>query len=202
MESTLLIEYLIALENGRPNFVNLKGKLLGEYKIVYHINNCYSIKSLSGIKFKNQLLFQKFSSKNQQMNLVLVDSFFPVILADLALEVLLNEKISFHQYIQTKKTMVVIDSRTDKDYFKYKFFMFIHHLLYSEIASEKVCKGETMTEVVYCLKGRVEKIDFYSYYEQCKLQLLLLKKLKLEIDLGRSTISKDSVSLCLKIFVE
>jgi len=56
------------------------------------------------------LLFQKFENKIQQMNLVLVDSYFPIILADLPLEVFINRVESFTEYIEANKSLSVFGS--------------------------------------------------------------------------------------------
>ncbi|CAN5520541.1 hypothetical protein BH11BAC1_BH11BAC1_00590 [soil metagenome] len=187
-----------------PNkFIRLKGKIFAEYKIVYHINDAYSINHLSKFNSKHQLLFQKFKNKIQQLNLMLVDSIFPNILADVVLDVFLNDISSFNQYTNCKKTIVVIDPTTDKDYFKYKFYSFFNLLLFAEIASNKVCKRTILKNRIYCLKNNITKeIKFYSVLQQNELQFLLLDKMKLEINLSSSSISKKEVILHLKIFVE
>lgn len=184
----------------QADFINLKNLVLAEYKINYHINDCFSITKLEKVSSKHQLLFQKFESKVQQSNLLFVDSIFPIILSDLALDVLLGKVTSFSEYIQAKRSPVEIGILANEEYLKYKFFQFVHSLLYSDVSSKKVCDGTPKTNKVFCIKNESGEIDFYTFYEQQVLQLLLLDKLKLEIDLSSSTISKHSVKLCLRIY--
>lgn len=191
---------LITQETTR-NIIKLKGKFFSEYKIIYHINDCFSVKKLSNFNSKHQLLFQKFENKVQQINLVLIDSFFPVILADVALEVFLNKVNSFNEYIEAKKPIIVFDANRDKDYFKHKFFTFIHLLLYSEIDSDKICKGDIQTDKIFCIRNDLSELQFYSIYEQSQLQLMLLDRMNLEINFKSSSISKEEVKLNLQIRV-
>ena len=181
------------------SFIKLKELTFGEYSIIYHINDCFSINQLSAIHSKHQLLFTKYSDKIQQMNLVLIDSLFPAILADVALEVFLNEVSTFKQYIQLKKTITVIDRVNDKNYLKHKFLSFIHHLLYSEISSNKVCIGEIQSDKIYCLKNSTGELQFYSIYEQNELQLMLLDNMNLVINRESSSITDEQIKLSLQI---
>ena len=118
-------------------FIHLKGKAFAEYKIIYHINDGYSIKELSRFTANYQLLFQKFSSKIQQMNLMYIDSIFPIHLADVARETLLKGVSSFREYSLLKKEFIVISARRDTDYFRIKFYDFILQLLFSNIDLEE-----------------------------------------------------------------
>ena len=191
------------MPNGKKiDFINLKGKVFAEYKIIYHINDCYSIKKLSQFSSKHQLLFQKFESKSQQGNLFLVDSIFPNILSDVALEVFLNNVSTFNEYTEAKKQIWVIHVRSDKDYLKYKFVTFIQYLLYTHIATKKTYNGRDQTERNYCLKNQSGEIEFYPVLVLHELRTMLLDKMKLQIDLKNSSIGKEKVKLCLKIFME
>ena len=189
---------LLRLETPKK-FTKLKGKVFAEYKIIYHINDCFSIKELSDFQMKHQLLFQKFESKVQQMNLLLVDSLFPAILADVAIDVFLNNVKSFNEYIDSKKMIKIFEYDRDKSFIKHKFFTFIHLLLYSDINSEMICNVDKQTDKIFCLKNDADAIQFYTIYEQSQLQLMLLDKMKLEINFKSSTISKDEVKLDFRI---
>lgn len=184
----------------KATFINLKNNTLAKYFFVYKINDLYSINEFPKFKNKHQLLFQKLVSINQHVNLTIVDSVFSNIIADLLLEVFLNNVSTFNQYISTKNKISFVDKENEFHYFKYKFFNFIHFLLYSEIASNMVYKGEIYTDRVYCIKNTLGEIEYFSIFEQAELQLKLLNDLKLEIDLDSSSINKQTVKLCLKIF--
>jgi hypothetical protein len=184
----------------QADFINLKNLVLAEYKINYHINDCFSITKLENVSSKHQLLFQKFENRVQQSNLLfMVDSIFPIILSDLALDVLLGKVTSFSEYIQAKRSPIEIGILANEEYLKYKFFQFVHSLLYSDVSSKKVCDETPKTNKVFCIKNESGEIDFYTFYEQQALQLLLLDKLMLEIDLSSSTVSKSNVKMNLLI---
>lgn len=185
----------------KPDFIHLKNKVFAEYNIIYHINDGYSIKDLTRFSFKDQLLFYKFSCKIQQMNLMLVDSIFPIHFSDLVLETFLNNLSSFSEYINLKKMFTVFDSKKDKDYFTYKFRSFIELLLYSNISSNEVCNGDIESERVYYFKNDSGEITYYSIFERKQLKDLLLDKLKLIINLKKSFFINDEVCLNFKIIM-
>ena len=133
----------------RSTFMNLRNKIFAKYFIKYRINDLYSINEITKFRSKHQLLFQKIENINQQVNLAIVDSVFANILADVLLEVFLNNISTFNQYISTKNKISLVDKKDELIYFKYKFFNFIHFLLYSEIALNKTFKGEISSDRVY-----------------------------------------------------
>jgi hypothetical protein len=181
------------------NFIHLEPKMLGEYDIIYHINDCYSIKRLTEIQSKNQLLFQKYSSEIQQMNLIFVDSIFPILLADVALETFLKRISLFREYINFKKEFCIGNFRNDSTYLNYKFKSYINYFLFTNISARKVCNGEIPTDVIYYSKNNLHEIIYYSIYERSKLMELLLDKIHLKINISKSTITKEKVSLNLQI---
>ncbi len=183
------------------NFIHLKSKVFAEYKIVYHINDGFSIKELNRFSLRHQLLFQKFSSKILQMNLMFIDSIFPIHLADVARATLLNGVSSFKEYSLLQKDFIVISSKRDEGYFRIKFYDFILQLLFSNIALEEPFRVESQRENIYYIKNESREIDYYTYYDQRKLQELLFEKIRLEINKANSSITKDEVTLCLKIFI-
>jgi len=187
---------------GKRNFILLKGKTFAVYRIIFHINDCYSLKELSGFNHKFQLLFEKFESKTLQLNLVYIDSIFSVILADLTLDVFLNKITSFEGYLQAKKSLLINDETFDKIYFRHKIIDFIRFLVYSDVSKNVPFNGNMEYDKIFCLKNNSGEIDYYTIYDRCKLYELLLEKMKLLIDLKSSTISENEVNLCLKIYLE
>lgn len=183
-------------------FEVLNGKIFAEYVIEYHINDCFSIKNLDGFYSKHQLLFQKYSSRIQQMNLVLIDSYFPLILADVALETFFKKVNTFREYVKSNRAVISIENVNDEDYLKYKFSNFIHQMLYTEISSKNVCKGELNTKKVFCLRNSFGELEFYSIFEYSKLEDLLFDKLKIEIDLLKSSIAGQHVKMNFIIKLE
>lgn len=176
-------------------FINLKNKTFAKYCIEYRINDLSN-----KFRSKHQFLFQNIVNTNQHVNLIFVDSAFANILADLTLEVFLNNITTFNQYIYTNNKINIVENKNENIYFKYKFYNFIHLLLYSEIALNKPFKGDIFSDRVYCSKNTTNEIEYYSFYDQTELQLKLLDDLQLEIDLGLSSITNKKVKLCLRIF--
>ncbi|MFM9838829.1 MAG: HpaII family restriction endonuclease [Cyclobacteriaceae bacterium] len=187
------------IEERKSTLITLKNRTFAEYSFVYRINDAYSINDLSKFHGKHQLLFQKLESKSQQLNLVFVDSVFANVLADVVLEVFLNEINSFNQYSISKSKIKLVDEKDESRYFKYKFFNFIHLLLYSDIATSNAFKGNEFSDRVYYFKNKFGELEYFSIYEQSKLQLKLLDELNLEIDFDSSSISDQMIKLCLKI---
>jgi hypothetical protein len=182
-----------------PNFIHLKDITFAEYNFVYRINDGYSVKHLSKFNDKHQLLFQKVSGKAKQMNLMIVDSIFPILLADVVLDTFLNNVSSFSQYSTSKNKIVINDTEFNREYLEYKFKYFIHYLLFSNIASDEACKGNIETDKIYYQKGQSRKLQYFSIFEQKELQDLMFQKLTLKINPDKSFITKDEASICLAL---
>lgn len=180
-----------------PEFINLNNRILAEYLFIYNNNDSTQITDLNLFNNKHQLAFKEIENRNQQLNLMFVDSVFPNILADLTVEVFLNKITSFNAYIQSNPDCVNFEH--DAQFYKYKFYNYMNLLLYSDIATNSVFNGELNTNKVWCLKNKQNPIEFYSIYEQSILQWKLLEELKLEIDLDASAVLAQEVKLALKI---
>jgi hypothetical protein len=128
-----------------------------------------------------------------------VDSIFTNILADVVLEVFIENANSFNDYINSKYKIKIVEEKQEERYFKYKFSDFINMLLYSDIASEQIYKGTEQTDRVYCVKNNLGELEYFSIYERVTLQLKLLQELVLEIDFNLSSISNQEVELCFRI---
>ncbi len=182
-----------------PTFIPLKNHRFAQYHFVYRINDAFTIHSLDEFQMKHQLLFQKIRNINQQLNLLFVDSCFANILSDLVLEVFLNGTNSFHDYIVSTNKIDTIYDRKDQLYFWHKFQQFIHLLLYSDFAGNKVWTGELFSERVFVLKNNAQELVYYSYLEHPKLQEKLMKEMKLEICRESSLLREHYITLCLNI---
>jgi len=191
----------IQQESKLSNFIHLKKYTFAEYNFVFHINNGFSIMRLSKFNGKHQLLFQKIDNKICQMNLMVVDSIFPLILADVVLETLLSNISSFYDYTKYKKRIVINDLELNRSYLEIKFKNFIYYLIYSNISSDNVFKRLNFADKIYYLKNEKNELQFYSIYEQKDFQDLLFKKIKLSINFDKSFIYKGKAILCFKIVV-
>ncbi|GBL35323.1 hypothetical protein EMGBS15_09180 [Filimonas sp.] len=182
-----------------PKYIHLKEILLAEYVFIFQINKGYHVKDISQCNRKHQLLFQKIENKQQELNLMSIDSIFSIILAEVTQEVLLGKVSSFYQFTSLKNTIDDIDLIIQPDFLKFKFHDFIHHLLYRDIAKKKLYKGNIDCNKMYYLKNENDEIVYYSIYEQRSLQEMLYQKLELDIDIAKSCIKKDKAHICLRI---
>ncbi len=187
------------LGNNQQNFVHLKGLIFAEYNFIYHINDGYFVTDLSKFRNKTQLLFQKISNKIMQLNLMIVDSIFPILLADVVLDTFLKGVSSFHQYTISKNKIIINDTEFDSEYLKYKFLYFIHHLLFSDIASNKIYKGEIDPSKIYYHRNDKNEIQYFSIFEQNQLQDLMFQKMNLEIVSNKSFITNGEANICFRI---
>lgn len=181
------------------DFTNLRKQLFAEYLFVYHINDGYFITDLDQIHSKHQLLFQKIYTKVMQMNLMIVDSCFSILLSDIVLDVFLNNISSFAQYTSHKKKITIDDTEFDQYYIKYKLNYFINQLLFSNIASDEIYKGNIEVNKTFFLKNQSSEIQYFTIYERYELQDLLFNQMTLEIDFSKSYIRETSANICLRI---
>lgn len=191
----------LSLKYPEIEFIHLKGRIFAEYNIIYRVNDCYNIKNLDRVTGKHQLHFQKFQSKIQQLNLIIVDSIFSNILADFTSEVLLKKVSSINEYVNLKKDSIMISREWDRKFYRYKFQTFVHYLTLSNIHTKEVCKGEIYTDRVYYKKSN-EGIDYYPIYCLHKFQEVLLEQMKLKVNYSKSYIFNQEANVCLEIFFD
>ena len=161
----------------KPNFINLTNRKFAEYEILFRVNDVFELNSINDIKFKEHLLFQRFKNKNQQLNLMLIDSAFDLILADIALLVLLGKITNLKDYINSKERIVFPQIINDKDYFERKIMDFINGLLFGEVGGKKEWNGETDNRRVFFIKNPNDELVFYSIYESKNLFELIKSKI-------------------------
>ncbi len=189
------------LAQNEREFIDLKETTFAEYQIIYHVKDEFSIKDLVKFKDKQQLIFQKYESKVLQLNLAYVDSIFPTILADLAIDVFLKKVTCFSEYIKAENSSQFINKDFDKICLYNKISTFMRLLAYSDISEHKASLAKDYSDRIYYLKNESGDIEFYSIYNQQKLLDLLIKRSVLEIDMTRSSIFDNNIILCLVINV-
>lgn len=182
-------------------FVHLKKMNLAEYGIVYRINDCYHFTELSHFRLKHQLLFQRFVNIQQQRNLMYVDSIFPLILADLGLDVFLGNITNLQEYINASKQFAISELLDSELYYNYKLRDFIEYLLYSDIALARESTGSKNYDKIFGTKTTTDDLEFYTLYERLKLCDFLMENIQLEIDMQKSKLVGNKVNLFLKIRV-
>jgi hypothetical protein len=185
----------------KSELTELRVRKLAEYDIIYHINDCYSIKHISKFTNKNQVLFQKFGSKIHQLNLALVDTSFPLILADVALEVFLNKVSTFDEYTGSLKKLTFLGYDLSVSFLKYKLSKLLHCLLYSELSTDKVYNGEIHTNRVHRFENELGKIEVSSFLEQERLLSILKNHIKLDFISESTFVYRNDVKIRLQISI-
>ena len=149
-------------------------------------------------KYKEQLLFQKFENHQQQLNLMLVDSVFPIILADVALLVFLGKIKSFDCYINSDVRITFPRIIDDNAYFESKIKGFINGLIYGEVGGLDPWNGDTDNRRIFCRKNSNSELEYYSIYDRKKFFELLIKKMILEIEFIE-WFNENKTEICLRL---
>lgn len=194
MSTATANEFQMMKQVERPlRFIHLKALSLGSFRIVYHVNDGYVIEGLSQIRSKDQLLFQKMVSRNQQLNLMMVDSVFPLMMTEMATVVLIKGPMTCAQYVQS-------GNPSHGEYLmEQKLQQFIHHLLYADVADEKPFNGSLDYERVYYRKGENGDVEYYSIYEKRELESYVYTNAVVKIEVESSVMSGGEAILDLKI---
>jgi|GEM_PF-1120344 len=194
MASTTLndFKYLTTVENSLK-FIHLNRLVLGEFGITYHLNDGFIINDLSRVSMKEQLLFQKMVSRNQQLNLMMLDSIFPLMMAEMATVILIKGPMTGEQYVKSGYSIY------GEFLMEHKLHQFMHHLLYADVADEKPFSGNLDYERVYYRKGQKEEIEYFPVFEQQKLQTLLYNNAVIKIDPAKSRRTEKEATLVLLV---
>lgn len=181
------------------SFIPLRNKEIAKFSFVYHINDCYSIIKIDKINAKNQLFLQKLRNKNQQHNLVFVDSVFLSFPSDLTIEVLLGKMSCFEDYVYKKRCFTILPKLNNYKYLFYKFTIFSDLLLFSDIAMKKPSKGEWDSTKIYYLKQEGE-IEYYTLCMSKEQRDFLLRHFKVRIIKDESFIRQRKAILTLQVY--
>jgi hypothetical protein len=122
---------------------------------------------------------------------MLIDSVFPIILADMALLVILGKVKNLNEYLNSIERIIFPQIINDKIYFERKIMDFINGLLYGEVGGKDVWNGDTDNRRVFCIKNTTDELDFYSIFERNKLLELLKSKMKIEVNIHKIGINKN-----------
>jgi hypothetical protein len=183
------------------NFFHLKDVIFAEYNFRFHLNDGYHVDNLEALYGKHQLLFQKIESKTQQLNLMMIDSVFPLLLADVVLDIFFSNRNSFGAYSRQKMGFQVGDTFFGEEYLKFKFYYFIKRLLYSKIAAEEAYLGEMDSNKIFYFKNIEGKVEYFSIYDQWKLCDYIYEEMNSNVDLDRSSLNSSVVNLLFKISI-
>lgn len=141
-----------------PKFIKLENLQLIEIEFECEVDSTREKFKIAGIS--NQLL---------RLNLMLVDSKFPEILAEAALIANTLEQCTIEQIVAE----LILHSQFSKEYaaryYQYKINSFLQLLLYSNLATNDVCQGIIDSSRVYLYKTKQGDLHYYSIYDQNKL---------------------------------
>lgn len=141
-----------------PKFIKLENLQLIEVEFACEVDSTRKKIKIAGIS--NRLL---------RLNLMLVDSKFPEILAEAALSANTLEQCTLEQIVAE----LILHSQFSKEYaaryYQYKISSFLQMLLYSNLATNEVCKGVIDSSRVYLYKTKQGDLHYFSIYDQNKL---------------------------------
>jgi len=190
-----------AFEDDKREFITLKGLKFATYKIIYNICESCNVRNVSELNEKSQLEFIRFGNSFQEHNLTLVDLNFPTLLADIAIEVMNNRVKSLSDFIVRNQPFNSLIEQHNALYESDKIQDFIELLVYSDIASKHLSKGERDFTKIYKRRKTANDFEYFTLFERLKLYEYLKNNILLEIDWKKSEINESEVSLVLRISV-
>lgn len=141
-----------------PQFIKLENLKLIDVEFECEVDSTREKIKIAGIS--NRLL---------RLNLMLVDSKFPEILAETALSANTLEQCTLEQIVAE----LILHSQFSKEYAarynQYKINSFLQLLLFSNLATNDVCKGVIDYSRVYLYKTKQGDLHYFSIYDQNKL---------------------------------
>ena len=141
-----------------PKFIKLENLQLIEVEFECEVDSTQGKIKFNGIS--NQLL---------RLNLMLVDSKFPEILAEAALRANKLEQCTLEQIVAELTLHSQFSKEYAARYYQYRINSFLHLLLYSNLAANEVCKGVIDSSRIYLYKTKQGDLHYFSIYDQNKL---------------------------------
>ncbi|MFN8365762.1 MAG: HpaII family restriction endonuclease [Candidatus Kapaibacterium sp.] len=188
-----------SLQN-KPKYISLNGVQLAEYNFVYKVvsNNKFAGTDI-GYDNSTTPIYQGLDNKIMEFNLRYVDSTFAQILADVALKVYFNKIVSFKDYMRLPNKINIVDIDRIDQYFTYKFYTFIHDILYTNLTTQKYFDREINSLNVYTANSSDGKVDKFYYHDYGILYKKLVDELTLQVLPIPTSKSSNELRLCLKI---
>lgn len=139
-------------------------------------NNFIKLKDLQ--IFETQVIFQKnklgdlengeIKSKQQKLNLMMIDSKMPELIVDLAHGIFTNQYNEFKDFLDFNsfKSSQMIDIHS---FMKRKISDLLEYLLFAKLDQNLIWNGSLNNDNVYCLKNSQSELHFFTIYERRKL---------------------------------
>ena len=186
-----------------PAFIKLKNKTIASYTIQYNINQCFHLQHVEQISAKHQFYFKSLLKKEQVYELMLVDRAFAEIVGKLAQEVLVKKVKTLREFISIHKHSTIVNGYTDAFYYQYKFEHWLMQLFFPEensmLNKHSKTKLSANTRSVYVLKNDKGELAYFSVFERIKFFELLFDLMQLRIDLEKSTIENETLTLLMNL---
>lgn len=189
-----------AFDEDSRDFVRLKDITLAEYSLLFRVNDGCVVRNTDELRANYQISFICFYHHQQQVNLKKIDASFPLVLADVALDVMSGRVHTFGEYIFQMIERLSGEEKIKALYTADKIQDFIELLVYSDIAGKKPATCERdFTKIVGVSSPEEEYPVFYSLFERLKLYDYLKQNMQLVIDRQQSELIGREVILILKI---
>jgi len=141
--------------------------------------------------------------KAQLLELMLVDTAFAEVLGKLAQEVFLGKVRTLKGFLSLHQQSTLINNYTDAFYYQFKFEAWLKQLFFpaNELAQHQNSKSNFVAqqEHVYVFKNDADELVYCSHFDRKKLFEMLINTLQLPIDLKKSKLAKDQVTLFLNL---
>ncbi|MCK6640982.1 MAG: HpaII family restriction endonuclease [Bacteroidia bacterium] len=138
-----------------PKFIKLENLQLIKVEFECEVDFTREKIKINGIS--NQLL---------RLNLKLVDSKFPEILAEAALRANTLEQCTLEQIVAELISHSHFSKEYAARYYQHKINSFLQLLLYSNLATNEDCKGVIDSSLVYLYKTKQGDLRYFSIYDQ------------------------------------
>ncbi len=189
-----------------PAFIKLKNQTIASYAIQYNINQCFHLLHVEQISAKHQFYFKGLLEKEQVYQLMLVDTAFAEVVGKLAQEVLLKKVKTLREFLSNHKHATIINGYTDAFYYQFKFEHWLMQLFFPEenvhLNKQSKTPFSANTRSVYVLKNDKGELAYFSIFERKKFFEMLLDLMQLRIDLKKSTIENDTLTLVLNLEID
>jgi HpaII restriction endonuclease len=148
---------------------------------------------------REKIEITSISNRLLRLNLMLVDSKFPEILAEAALSLNTLEQCTLEQIVAE----LILHSQFSREYasryYLYKINSFLQLLLYSNLATNDVCKGIIDSSRVYLYKTKQGDLHYFSIYDQNKLFNLIQQQCVCKSSIVTDAGSTKKVILTLRM---
>jgi hypothetical protein len=190
-------------QTNAPNFIKLKNQTIASYAIQYNINPCFNFQKIEQLKSTHQFYYKGMLKKEHVYELMLVDTAFEEVIGKLAQEVLLGNVKTLNDFLLLHHQSTIIKGYTDAFYFQYKFEQWLMQLFFPEenvnLNKQSKTQFAANTKSVYVVKNKEGELTYFSLFESKQLFEMLFDMMQLRIDLKKSKIENETLTLFMNL---